>query len=175
VCRKLEKNPWKVDMESLFKRNEALLQRQIERLSPLIDKDDQKSLEFELQQLDPVTVRNVIGSSFMSSIFKRALERSSFECFGLLIQLGCDLNCVDELTGNTALHLAAVKKDKMMIRWLLKHGASAEKVNKEGMRPMDLVTDSKFLNEIFLIVQVSSCFWPNPKINRKISVSCSQF
>jgi ankyrin repeat protein len=141
-------------MESLFSQvpREREAERNQERVHALIEKDDCKSLDAELQKFDQKSLKNDLPL-----FLKRCVEKSSVECLGLLIKLGCDINSTDVSDGNTAMHLAVSRNDKRMIRWLLEHGASSDKVNKVGKKPGDLCTDPKVL-QLFkrtLVIQVS--------------------
>jgi ankyrin repeat protein len=108
-----------------------------------INKDDSKSLDSMLQALD--------GDDFKDlkwPLFQHCIERSSVQCLSLLIQLGCDVNFAAERDGNTALHQAANRNDKKLVKCLLDYGASLYMLNNAGKRPKELATDRKVLEFI---------------------------
>jgi ankyrin repeat protein len=75
-----------------------------------------------------------------------AIELGSYDIIEYLISKGADINCSDN-NGNTILHTTNCKKDLVGFSlWLLENGADANKVNKVGKTPLDILIDNKIYN-----------------------------
>ncbi len=60
----------------------------------------------------------------------------SFEAVKLAVELGADVNAVDDRYGDTPLHGAARIKSAEIIQFLVDHGADVNVVNKRGQSPL---------------------------------------
>ena len=58
-------------------------------------------------------------------------------CLEYLLEAGCDVNWVSEVTGMTALKKAFMAENPRVVQLLLKHGADLKKTDKSGSRLVD--------------------------------------
>ena len=58
-------------------------------------------------------------------------------CLEYLLEAGCDVNWVSEVTGMTALKKAFMVGNPRVVQLLLKHGADLKKTGKSGSRLVD--------------------------------------
>ena len=58
-------------------------------------------------------------------------------CLEYLLEAGCDVNWVSEVTGMTALKNAFMVGNSRVVQLLLKHGADLKKTDKSGSRLVD--------------------------------------
>ena len=58
-------------------------------------------------------------------------------CLEYLLEAGCDVNWVSEVTGMTALKNAFMAENPRVVQLLLKHGADLKKTDKSGSRLVD--------------------------------------
>ena len=64
-------------------------------------------------------------------------ERITLDSVNLLLELGSDVNAVNE-TGDTALHAAAANRFNSVIQLLAERGANLEAKNKRGLTPLQI-------------------------------------
>jgi len=70
-----------------------------------------------------------------------------FDSAKVLLELGADVNRIDEVTGNTPLHWAADLGNYRMMKLFLESGANPNLPNKKGIT----VVDRMFSDEIFSV------------------------
>ena len=106
----------------------------------LSDLNDTKSLKCVIDKvkvIDPV-------DSFGRTPLHRACAKSSFKVAKLLVSFGANVNAITK-TGDSPLTILAGQKtcDIELIRILLDRNAKKDHENKEQMRPIDIVKQSK--------------------------------
>ncbi|KAL4101499.1 hypothetical protein PRIC1_005251 [Phytophthora ramorum] len=70
------------------------------------------------------------------------------EMFGVLTTAGADINYQLPTTGDTALHVAVREENEQSALAILANGGSLQKMNMEGLRPLDCTTSTRLLFEI---------------------------
>ena len=72
----------------------------------------------------------------------REPERRALEAMRVLLELGANVNAADN-AGNTAMHVAAVKRFESVIRFLAEHEARLDARNQRGETPLALALDRR--------------------------------
>src|SRR5262249_31758603 len=78
-------------------------------------------------------------SEFVRSKSREEEETQSFAAVKALLDLGADVNAVNQ-AGDTALHIAASGRTDSIIQLLAERGAVLEAKNKRGQTPLALVS-----------------------------------
>ena len=90
-----------------------------------------------------------------------------------LIELGADLN-IQDMSGNSPIHLAIIHEDYRVVRRLLVHNARQDIKNEDGLLPSDLEKSKDIHQLVNLISFPVQCHAPNPSSAKHPSTpSCS--
>ncbi len=77
-----------------------------------------------------------------TSVGRQTLACSNFELIQKVVALGANVNIADD-NGNTPLHLAYLRRDAQVIKFLLEHGADRHSLNHTGLKPVQFALMSE--------------------------------